>query len=85
MSENKAVQIIDEFLEVYPYARWGPGHVVFDDHNLEDSSIEFCLKACDEPPEFGLDDELGQPDMIDSSRVTLKKLLEIPETERVYY
>lgn len=66
-------QIIKKFLDLYPDAEWGFAHIVLSDYNLEDHWIQDVL----EKPQ---DD---YPDVRDVTIDFLKRLLEIPEDERV--
>lgn len=34
---------LDAFTEQWPGSEYGPGHIVLDDANLEDGSIDYCI------------------------------------------
>lgn len=40
---NPVIKMIDAFLEVWPQASFGPGHIVLDDWSLLDENIEMCI------------------------------------------
>ena len=55
MSKPSALITVPEVIDLFKayYARpgngvWGSLHIVLDDGNLEDSSVEFCLKYAEE-------------------------------------
>jgi len=37
-------ELCDAFLEDWPNAAFGPGHIVLDDYNLDYTSIEWCRR-----------------------------------------
>jgi hypothetical protein len=73
----------------------GPGHIVFDDYNLDDSSIEWCLNYTDEflnePARWGelpilsRYSEETKREILLTTRQFLVDLLAIPEEERYVY
>ena len=48
---------IESLLDKWPWAAYGPGHIVFDDYNIDDPCIKSCidmaLLALGEEPEYG--------------------------------
>lgn len=73
----------------------GPGHIVFDDYNLNDGAIEVCLKDTDayladptrwhEMSMMRHYDTVTQEEILKTTRQFLVDLLEIPEEERYVY
>jgi hypothetical protein len=59
--------------------RYGPGHIVFDDHNLSGEDIDFCIKECDHPSEYR--ESQDPADYVDHKKWLLR-LKEIPESVR---
>ena len=43
MKQEEVNDLIGSFLNVYPQAEFGPGHIALSDGNLNDSSLDFCL------------------------------------------
>lgn len=39
--------LIEEFLEQYYNASWGPAHIALEDYNLYDDQIEWCMSLID--------------------------------------
>ena len=88
---------IDAFLKKWPRARFGPGHLVLEDLNIEDQHIEFCLNLAravlnPEPPSPGMAVEgilhvhrwyeKHTTQEIQETIAFLEELLAIPENER---
>jgi hypothetical protein len=84
---------IEEFLERWPNAEWGPAHVVLSDWNLDDEFIESSLRR--------IASALGESDPVDgedvehyrenhpqnellATRYLLNGLLAIPEDDRLW-
>lgn len=83
IEENKAVQLIEEFLQKYPDAEWGCGHVVLSDYNLDDDFIQAAIERgkkflAGELPEM----DYHREDTI-KTIAFLEHLLTIPEDERI--
>lgn len=70
--EAAAADIGEHILE------YGPSHVVLCDENFEDGSIDFCIKACDDPMYDG-SYELAD---LEKLKGWLLKLKAIPESVR---
>jgi len=45
---KKAAELIEEVYEQYDCGTGGYAHIVVDDWNLDDSSIDFCINAANE-------------------------------------
>jgi len=45
----RAYKLISEVYESEHGGAGGAGHIVFDDWNVDDSSIDYCLICCDDP------------------------------------
>ena len=41
------VRRIDDFVEEWPSAEYGPGHIVLGDANVGDGNIDWCLSLLD--------------------------------------
>lgn len=73
----------------------GPGHIVFDDYNLNDGAIEVCIKDTDayladptrwhEMSMMRHYDVATQEEILKTTRQFLVDLLDIPEEERYVY
>jgi len=73
---------------------FGPGHIVFDDDNLDDGAIEFCIRRCEyllndpycaEAPAFANEySEEKYLCILQDTQRFLEELFCIPETEREY-
>src|SRR6185437_15444648 len=78
-------RICDEMCE-NSAIRYGPGHVVFDDYNLEDSNIDSCLADIEEQlqtrPIAGENPFITFCDLT-AARDALLRLKKIPEAERI--
>lgn len=69
---------IEDFKIRYPGCIWGPAHIVFDDENISNGHLEFCIRECDE----WFMNLRGDPYEISDTRIFLQELLAIPEDER---
>lgn len=77
MSYSTRVKI-EKFKEKYSETSWGPAHIVFDDENLLNGHLEFCIGVCDEWLRIGRGD---RKEVIDT-KIFLQELLSIPEEDR---
>jgi hypothetical protein len=87
------VKRIDDFVEQWPGAEFGPGHIVLGDCNLEDEHIDWCLALLDavldgkpwpddaKTLEHLYDD--NDPAEMKATREFLRALRAIPADERV--
>lgn len=55
----------------------GYAHIVFDDDNIEDSHIDWCIKECEDYDKYGI----GEPCRI-ASLEALKLIKQVPYNER---
>ena len=46
--EVKAIEKIEAFLEKYPLAEFGPGHIILSDYNLRESDFAYVFRAIEE-------------------------------------
>jgi len=69
----------EHFADLYPDARWSPGHIVIDDDNLEDGHIIACLTGWDRCVREGQEAE-----MLAAAWCWLKYMLTIPERKRYH-
>lgn len=74
----RAYKLITELYSLYMGGAGGCGHIVFDDWNVGDSSIDFCLKGCDNAKAIG---DLG-PEVCEMSRAALLYFRCLTEQER---
>ena len=44
---QKTLDKINTFLNEWPNAEFGPGHIVFSDSNILDEHIDFCLEEAE--------------------------------------
>jgi hypothetical protein len=58
---------------------YGPGHIVWEDENFNRSSVEFCLRQCDEKPAASWD---MSADALAAVRASLEALLALPDAAR---
>lgn len=72
VSEDNIMLKIERYVEEWPDARWGRGHIVLDDQNFEDASIESCLSSNDN------DESLNEGPIEEF----LRALLIMPEAKR---
>lgn len=55
--------------------RYGPGHIVWDDFNLEREHVEYCISVCDDKSRhYGM-----REDAVAIVRRSLVELLELPD------
>ena len=80
---NKAMQIIEQFIDKYPDEEFGCGHIVFSDFNLEDNFIEFCIKQGENFMQGLLPEMEYSVETTPKAISVLKQLLEIPEDDRI--
>lgn len=86
--QHPSIVMIQEFLEKYPLAEYGPAHIILSDYNLEDHWFPSTIQAIkDRLTE--LTEKLGDRYMfdieardLDATLELLNRLLEIPEGER---
>jgi hypothetical protein len=71
---------IDKFLELWPGADFGPGHIVLGDCNIDDRSMRYCLEAC---RTWDPNDEDFSAEEIAATVEFLESLLAIPEDDRL--
>lgn len=73
---KKAAELINEIYEQYDCGAGGYAHIVVDDWNMDDSSIDFCINAANE----------GEYDISEEGRQAclncLNYLKELSEDER---
>jgi hypothetical protein len=88
-----SIRRIDSFLEEWPDAEFGPGHIVLSDGNIGDSNLDWCLAILDAvldgkpwPDATGrlrncyVDDD---PEEMLATREFLRALRAVSEEERV--
>lgn len=63
--------LADQACAKLPDLRWGPGHIVLDDLNLDDRSILWCLANMDTP----LKEEHMTPEIMEKTWDTLVLML----------
>lgn len=73
---NKAVELVKEVYKTDGGEVGGYGHIVFDDGNIENGNIEWCIAEA-EKGEYGFSKECQQ-----ASMKALKYFLELTEQER---
>ena len=69
---------IEDFLQVWPDAEFGPGHIALSDCNLTDIDIQHCLSG----ETWGWMSEGHAIDELAATRKFLEGLLAIPENIR---
>lgn len=84
---------IDAFLEVWPRSSFGPFHIAYDDYNVSDEDLAWCLKRADEALGDAKPDDCSDEmwkhyksfsrEEIEAGIAFAKELLAIPEAERV--
>jgi hypothetical protein len=72
---NEVTERIERFLNDWPSAEFGPGHIVFGDYNLETHHIDYCLKETEA-------DNETDPDELRATIAFLRELRDIPEERR---
>ena len=70
---------IDAFNELWPLARWGPGHIVLEDCNLEDGHLRWCILCI----VFGVFCDGHSAEELEATKKFLRELLQIPLAQRV--
>lgn len=75
----QAARLIEALYESEHGSVGGAGHIVFDDNNVGDGFIQYCLQCCDDPEYVK---SLGE-ETIEASRVALLYFLTLTEDERV--
>jgi hypothetical protein len=70
-------QAIDQWLRnpENDNARWGCGHIVIEDGNIEDGFILFCLEEFETEP---YPNHLQTPELVERTKTFLKSLLDLP-------
>lgn len=79
--EQETFDRIEAFLEEWPDAAYGPGHIVLDDCNLGDGHIQFCLDKLDTYRARDYSTEHTAEELA-ATREFLEWLLTIPEDDR---
>jgi hypothetical protein len=69
---------IDAFTEAFLNAAFGPAHIVLDDINVDDESIQFCLDLC----RRWIANKRGDKAEIEATIKFLEELLKVPEDIR---
>jgi len=84
-------RLVDKFLDKWPDAEYGPGHIVLSDDNVENACIDWCLSLLDSLldrtpwPETQLDrhiyDDCDREELA-ATREFLKAFRSVPEAHR---
>jgi hypothetical protein len=79
---QKLLDACDAFVFKWPSAPFGPAHIVIDDQNADDESIQWCLDHWDEYA--GDEDERARrADEYAATKAFLSDLLTWPTDERI--
>lgn len=91
----ESMRICDELVERFPDARYGPAHIVVEDHNLEDRWIIDVLRDVDKliarlnaaGKASWYERELDASDLeeLNATRATLIELLAMTEKDRCWW
>jgi hypothetical protein len=81
MLSQETYDKIDAFLEEWPDAAFGPGHITLDDCNVCDGHIRFCLEALGDydPKDYSTEHTAEE---LEATRAFLMDLLAVPEEIR---
>lgn len=74
----RAYKLVGELYELEGGGVGGAGHIVFDDWNIDDGSIDSCLQGCDDKHSKGSLSE----EVVETSRAALLYFRVLTEAER---
>ena len=85
---EEAIRYIEAFEEMWPFAPFGPAHIVVADLNLEDSNILYCAGLCVETLRkrglgSGVEYSEFSDDELRNTAIFLLSLMVIPEDDRI--
>ena len=78
---QKALDACDDFARRWPRAAYGPAHIVIDDNNVDDGSLNWCLDNWDK---YAGDEKerVERTAEYEATKAFLRELLTWPESER---